>query len=401
VETNFPFTDEQLAYAFAVREVLARHCPAQAVQEAARTSRRDERLPAWPQLAAIGFFGMLVPKAHGGLGRGLVDVILAFEETGWAALPGPAVETAAVAPLTLDDGDLLSRLASGGLCVSARLGGQVYVPDADLANLLVIERHGLAEEGHGEPWVVPAALARQTPEPGIDPVRRLFSVAIDASEAGPAGTGPARRPAAPALRTATVAVAAQLVGLARRVLAVSTEYARGRKQFGVRVAAFQTIKRRLADVAVAIDLAATLVYVAADAMDRGARTSHPPAGLLPRLEAGITSESAVGLAAESTAELAGGPGVSEVDRAVSAAKATAGEAATWAATTALRVYGADGYADEPDLKLWLARVWSLASAYGDTGVHRARLRAAVMPPSSPQGIVHGLANIPHDLRPWR
>jgi alkylation response protein AidB-like acyl-CoA dehydrogenase len=344
VETNFPFADDQLAFAFEVREVLAEHCPAGAVRESARAVRRDGRLPAWPQLAEIGFFGMLVPEEHQGRGRGLAGSILAFEETGRAALPGPVVETAVVAPLLVEDGDLLVRLAAGKLCVSARLGDQVYAPDADLADLLIVERNG-------ESRAVPAAAVRLTPQAGADPVRRLFSVAVSTEESTAEGT--ARRStgaAVPALGAATVAVAAQLVGLARHVLEVSVEHARSRRQFGMPVSAFQAVKRRLADVAVAIDLAAPVVYAAAAAVDRAARGAVAATGL---------------------------------DRAVSTAKAAAGEAATRAAETALHVYGAAGYAAELDLRLWLARVWSLASAYGDTGVHRARLRAAVLGSPAP------------------
>ncbi|GAA1271164.1 acyl-CoA dehydrogenase [Planotetraspora silvatica] len=352
VETNFPFADDQLAFAFAVREVLAEHCPATAVREASRAVRRDVRLPAWSQLADMGFFGMLVSEEHQGLGRGLAGSILAFEETGRAALPGPVVETAVVAPLLVEDGDLLLQLATGKLCVSARLGDQVYAPDADLADLLIVERDGRSR-------VFPAAGVRLTPQAGADPVRRLFSLAVGAEERTDhlAASGKARRSTAvPALEAATVAVAAQLVGLARHVLDVSADHARSRRQFGMPVSAFQAIKGRLADVAVAIDLAAPVVYAAAAAVDRAGRGAVAPSGL---------------------------------DRAVSAAKATAGEAATRAAETALRVYGAAGYADELDLRLWLARVWSLASAYGDTGVHRARLRAAVL----------GNPALPSDL-PW-
>ncbi|GAA4581777.1 acyl-CoA dehydrogenase [Planotetraspora phitsanulokensis] len=347
METNFPFPDDQLAFAYAVREVLAENCPAGAVREAGQAVRRDERLPAWPQLADMGFFGVLVPEEHQGLGRGLAASVLAFEETGRAALPGPVVETAVVAPLLVRDEDLLVQLAAGKLCVSARLGDQVHAPDADLADLLVVERHGETE-------VVPTAEVRLTPQAGADPVRRLFSVAVG-EELGPAGTAlplTARRlpltataMAAPAVAGATVAVAAQLVGLARHVLEVSVEHAGSRRQFGMPVPAFQAVKRRLADVATAIDLAAPLVYAAAAVVDRAARGAVEPTGL---------------------------------GRAVSAAKASAGEAATRAAETALRVYGSVGYAEELDLRLWLARVWSLASAYGDTGVHRARLRTAVL-----------------------
>ncbi|MCT9933976.1 acyl-CoA/acyl-ACP dehydrogenase [Planotetraspora sp. A-T 1434] len=350
---KFAFTDDQLALASTVRQVLAAHCPAAAVRQAGKAAPAAERLPAWPQLAEIGFFGMLVPEPHDGLGLGLADAILAFEETGRAALPGPVVETAAVAPGLLGDDDLLVRLAEGRLRVSVRLGDQVYAPDADLADLLVVERHG-------ELRAVPAGSVRLTPQAGVDPVRRLFSVAFGSPEAVDGGKPQLGRrldvSAVHALRTATVAVAAQLVGLARHLLETSVEYAKSRRQFGAPIGSFQAVKHQLADVAIAVDFAAPLVYAAALAVDRAGRTA--PAG-------GVDSA---------------GPtvAVGEVDRAVSAAKAAAGEAATRAARVALQVHGAIGYTGELDLRLWLARVWSLASAYGDTGVHRSRLRAAIL-----------------------
>lgn len=423
---NFAFTDDQLALASTVREVLATHCPPQAVRDAGRAAStpglspgeptashhgvgpvppprdpewtpsptcassslssggagtdsstphgasapgardRVDRLPAWPQLAEIGFFGLLVPVRHEGLGLGLTDAILAFEETGRAALPGPVVETTAVAPAllaaradlpvgaggastagVLDGDDLLSRLAAGELRVSVRLGDQVYAPDADLADLLIVERDG-------ELHAVPSGSVRLTPQSGVDPVRRLFSVTVHppagsnesaARLAGdPACAQWLEAAAVPARRRATVAVAAQLVGLARHLLETSSEYAKSRRHFGAATESFQAVKHQLADIAIAIDFAAPLVYAAAMAVDGG----YPW-----RSDA-------------------------EVGRAVSAAKATAGEAAARAAQVALQVHGAIGYTDELDLRLWLARVWSLGSAYGDTGVHRARLRAAIL-----------------------
>jgi alkylation response protein AidB-like acyl-CoA dehydrogenase len=142
-----------------------------------------------------------------------------------------------------------------------------------------------------------------------------------------------------AVRRATVAVAAQLIGLARHLLETTVAYARTRKQFGTPIGGFQAVKHRLADVAIAVDFAAPLVYAAALSVD----ADRPSA-----------------------------------DRDVSAAKATAGEAAALAARAALQVHGAIGYTDELDLRFWLTRVWSLASAYGDTGLHRSRLRAAIL-----------------------
>ncbi|WP_204046154.1 acyl-CoA dehydrogenase family protein [Acrocarpospora phusangensis] len=318
---HFALTDDQLVLGSTVRRVLAEHCPARAVREAGRAG---ERLPGWAQLAEIGLFGMLV--ARGGDGLGLADAILAFEEAGRAALPGPVVETAVIAPGLLPD-DLLDRLAGGSLRVSVRLGHQVYAPDADLADLLIVEQDGVVR-------VLASDEVRLTPQPGVDPVRRLFSVAAAPVRGGGVLS---RARTVPVLRAATVAVAAQLIGLARRLLEESVARAKAHDQV------FPVLKHRLADVAIAIDFAAPHVYAAAVAVDDQ-----------PRL------------------------GETELLRAVSAAKASAGEAASLAARAALQVHAPPGYDDDLDLRLWLARVWSLASAYGDTGVHRARLRSAVL-----------------------
>jgi alkylation response protein AidB-like acyl-CoA dehydrogenase len=311
---NFGFTDEQLALGATVRDVLRAHCPPAAL--------RTERRPGWDQLAALGFFGLLLPPESDGLGLGLADVLPALEETGRACLPGPVVETAVAAPYLIAG---VPKLASGTVCVSVLLPGQAYAPDADLADLIVVA-------GADGLRLVAGESARLTPRPGVDPCRPLFEVAFAESErlAGPAG---------PALRRVTVATAAQLVGVAKELLDVSVAYARVRTQFGVPIGSFQAVKHQLADVAVAVEFAAPLVYRAALAVDGDVATA---------------------------------------ERDVSAAKAAAGEAAALAARVALQVHGAIGYTEELDLRFWLARAWSLSAAYGTTAVHRQRLRAALM-----------------------
>ncbi|MEU4511955.1 acyl-CoA dehydrogenase [Nonomuraea wenchangensis] len=305
---NFAFTDEQLAFGAAVRDVLRDACPPAVL--------RSERLPGWRRLAQLGLFAALVPTEHDGLGLGLTDVLPALEETGRACLPGPVAETAVAAPL-------LPKHAAGELRVSVVAPGQAYAADADLAGLLLVLRPDGAR-------LVEAA--EITSRPGIDPCRPLFAVAYDAYE-------PLEAPVGPVLHRLAVATAAQLVGVARELLARSVAYARVRTQFGAPIGSFQAVKHRLADVAVAVEFAAPLVWRAALALDAGA----PAAG-----------------------------------RDASAAKAAAGEAAALAAGSALQVHGAVGYTDELDLRFWLARAWSLGAAYGTSADHRARLRAALL-----------------------
>lgn len=311
---NFGFTDDQLALAATVRDVLTEHCPPAAL--------RAERLPAWERLAAVGFFGMLVPPEADGLGLGLTDALPALEETGRACLPGPVVETAVVAPFLLPG---VPKLAAGAVRVSLLPPGGAYAADADLADLIVVAR----DDG---PRLVAKEAARLAPRPGADPCRPLFEVAYDAST-------PLERPLAPALLRATVATAAQLVGVARRLLEVSVDYARTRTQFGRPIGSFQAVKHALADVAIAVSFAAPLVHRAAVTADADAPTAGRDAG---------------------------------------AAKAAAGEAAALAARTALQTHGAIGYTEELDLRFWLARAWSLSAAHGGAAAHRAAVRASVL-----------------------
>ncbi|MFI7424557.1 acyl-CoA dehydrogenase family protein [Nonomuraea sp. NPDC049684] len=324
---HFAFTDEQLALGATVRDVLRAHCPPGAL--------RTERRPAWDRLAELGFFGLLLPPELDGLGLGLTDVLPAVEETGRACLPGPVVETAVAAafltPFLAPEASETAKpaeLASGGVCVGVLLPGEAYLADADLADVLVVARTG---EGVR---VLPAHEARLTAVPGVDPCRPLFDVAFE-----PSGRDePGGDRVALAARAVAVATAAQLVGVARELLAVSVSYAGVRRQFGAAIGSFQAVRHRLADVAVAVEFAAPLVHRAALSVDRDA----PTAG-----------------------------------RDASAAKAAAGEAATLAARVALQTHGAIGYTEELDLRFWLARAWSLSAAHGTTAAHREHVRACL------------------------
>ncbi|GAA3667721.1 acyl-CoA dehydrogenase family protein [Nonomuraea antimicrobica] len=337
---NVSFTAEQLALAATVRDVLRVHCPPAAL--------RAERRPAWDRLAELGFFGLLLPPESDGLGLRLIDVLPALEESGRACLPGPVVETAVVAAYLLGG---VPKLASGAVTVAVLPPGQAYAADADLADLLVVVRDGGAR-------LVTRRSARLEPRPAVDPCRPVFEVRFEESE--DLASGEWAGDVARALRAATVATAAQLIGVARQLLAVTVDYAKVRTQFGAPIGSFQAVKHRLADVAVAVEFAAPLVWRAALSVD-ALSESGVAAGGVPEGAAGARG----GLA-----EVAG--------RDVSAAKAAAGEAAVLAARAALQVHGAIGYTEELDLRFWLARAWSLSSAYGTSAAHRERLRAAIV-----------------------
>ncbi|MFC9977300.1 acyl-CoA dehydrogenase family protein [Spirillospora sp. NPDC127200] len=305
---RFSFTQDQRLLAEAVREVLEKTCPPEAVRSGPRPG------PGWKALAEVGLLGAHIAEEHGGLGLTPLDTVLAFEETGRFAVPGPLAETVAVAPLVVP-ATRHAEIAAGTLTVTARSAGSRYLPDADLADLIAA---GTLVAPHGE-----VALA---PVRSVDATRPLFTDDLNADDS-------------PGFDHAALATAAQLLGAGRRLLDEAVAYAGQRRQFGQVIGSFQAVKHRLADVAIALEFAAPLVYGAAYALAH----DEPDA-----------------------------------PREVSAAKLAANRAAHQAARAALQVHGAIGYTDELDLQIWLNRVWALRPAWGDDAVHRARLRAALL-----------------------
>jgi alkylation response protein AidB-like acyl-CoA dehydrogenase len=320
---RFAFTDDQLAFRDAVRDLLANECPPGVVRAA--WDNADGRSGAvWGALAEMGVLGAGAPEDQGGLGFTLLDLVLITEETGYAALPEPFVEHAVVAVPALPDA---GAAAAGAVLVTAALGGAAFVPAAESADLL------LTEEDDTLVLVARDALVVR-PESSVDGSRRLGWVEWDAAE--PVGDAVAL---AAAFDRGALGTAAQLVGLSRRMLDLTVDYVKEREQFGVPIGSFQAVKHHLADARIALEFARPLVYRAAWSSTEG----DPEASVH-----------------------------------VSMAKALASDAATLAAQKALQCHGAMGYSFEYDLHLYMKRAWALAASWGDAAWHRARVGRAIL-----------------------
>ena len=66
---DFALSDEQEALARAAREFLARECPPALVRETARSADGIPRALS-AKMAELGWMGLAVPEADGGLGLG-------------------------------------------------------------------------------------------------------------------------------------------------------------------------------------------------------------------------------------------------------------------------------------------------------------------------------------------
>ncbi|WP_037803618.1 acyl-CoA dehydrogenase family protein, partial [Streptomyces resistomycificus] len=88
---RFRLTEDQRALREGVRQLLARRFGREALRAAVAAPGLDRAL--WRELGAAGFFALRLPEADGGVGLGLPETVLAFEEAGRVLLPGPLVAT--------------------------------------------------------------------------------------------------------------------------------------------------------------------------------------------------------------------------------------------------------------------------------------------------------------------
>lgn len=366
---RFAFTDDQIALRDAVRDLLAKECPPEVVRAAwpdgtdAHGARKGEGSRAapdrldrvWTALADMGVLGVAVPEADGGLGMSPLDWVLVAEETGYAAVPQPFVETAlVVAPLLAAAGDphgAVADLVAGNRFAGALALGADIVPWGDRVTYLVrLDPPSSGSDGSDGSdgtdgsggWTARRIDAGVTIGPEgrrdladvVDAGRR--SVRLGAWRAT-AALGPADAAAA-AFDRGVLGTAAQLVGLGRRMVDLTVAYVQERRQFGVPIGSFQAVKHHLADAALGLEFAAPAVGAAAWSLATGA----PTAG-----------------------------------RDVSMAKALASDAARRAGRQALQCHGAIGYTTEYDLHLYLKRAEVLARAWGDAAWHRDRVGRAL------------------------
>lgn len=216
---RFQLTDDQRALRAGVRELLARRLGPEALRAAVDAPGRLDRA-LWRELGAAGFFALRLPEAAGGVGLGLPEAVLAFEEAGRALLPGPLVAT---------------HLAAGDVPGAAT--GEAVV--AAVGNGLV--------EWLAEADVVRGDAAGAVPLRSLDPLTPLHRVPV-ACDVDP---------------VAVLLTAAEQLGSATRACELAVQHARAREQFGQPIGAFQAVKHLCAEMLVRTETARTAVYAAA------------------------------------------------------------------------------------------------------------------------------------------
>lgn len=361
------FSEEQEELRRTVREFCADKAPSSEVRRLMETDAGYD--PAvWSQLAdQMGLVGVAVPEEYGGAGFSFVELVIAQEEMGAALLPVPYFASAVLAAQALlhcgDESakkDLLPGVAAGstvatlafteddgrwdadGITLAARRDGaqwlldgtKAFVVDGHVAGLVLV----LARTGSGLTLFAvdgDAPGLDRTAMPTLDQTRKLARLEFTGVPARLIGEEGAAGPVlARTLDLAAVALAAEQVGGAARVLDMTVEYAKVRHQFGRPVGSFQAIKHKCADMLLEVESARSAVQFAASA------------------------------AAEDSPEL---PMIASL------AKAYCSDAYFNAAAESIQIHGGIGFTWEHDAHLYFKRAKSSQLFLGDSSYHRERL----------------------------
>ena len=315
----------------------------------------------WKQFAEMGFTGVLIDEADGGLGLGHVEAGIVLEEIGRNLTPSPFLITAVavvqalkgsalrerwfpgilsgetVAALAIDEGakhrpeaiQMRAERAGNGFRLTGR---KQFVVQGASADFFVVGAR--TDDGIGLFLV-----EKEVTGLDVDSVRLadssigarldLNGVEVDGDALIGDGATLAR-----VLDAGRVGAAAEMVGVGSAAMDMTVEYLRQRKQFGRLIGEFQTLQHRSAHLYSEIEIARAATLKAQQLLDEGS---------------------------------------AEAETMVSVAKAKAGRVSTLAVQEGVQMHGGIGMTDEYDIGLYMKRDRVLNELFGDANYHADRL----------------------------
>ena len=267
----------------------------------------------WRALGELGLFAFLLPERAGGMGGGAQDVMIVAEELGRSLAITPLAESVLLcAGLIAQHGTQaqidrwIEPLLSGDAVLGFAQGGSIDV-DVVSGNVGLV-RDGMAADAFvaatrgGAIALVPADAAGVSRSPvrmvdGSIAAQVTFeSVACETIEVSAEDQGEAKS-------LAELAVVAELVGAMSRLLDLTVDYVKQRKQFGKAVASFQVIQHRCARMYLALEQSRSLLV-------KAALTEGSAAAVARTSARAFVADAALRLA-EDCVQLHGGMGVTE------------------------------------------------------------------------------------------
>lgn len=309
---DFLLSDDQAALQSELRRFLTDRVDHDLRTAAAEAPGAIDR-SLWSELASMGVFGIHAAEDIGGVGLGLAEATIVFEELGRVAVPGPSISTCLAATLGVEGA------ADGDAVVGLIRADTLLVEHLDGLDTLLVHHDGLVE-------TVAKPDGTLLPRP-LDPLTPVSQV-----EAIPAGDEISKA-GERVIQQGRLLAAAFQVGLGQAAVDLGTEYAGQRQQFNKVIGSFQAVKHLLADAVVGVDIARAGVHAAAVALDEAS--------------------------AADGAQDSGGRSMS-----VDAARLVASEAAQRACEACIQVHGGIGFTWELDAHLFLKRSLALDATFG-------------------------------------
>ncbi|MWV26712.1 acyl-CoA dehydrogenase family protein [Aurantiacibacter rhizosphaerae] len=327
----------------------------------------------WRQFGEMGFTGVLVDEADGGLGMGHVEAGIVLEEIGRNLTPSPFLGTAvgAVEALRAADAALkqawLPGIVSGetvaalALDESARhrpqsvalkaerqgngfrlTGTKQFVAFGHEADMLIVSARSSGDVAD-EDGVTLFAVPRSQPGVSVVSARLADSsfaarvefdgVELDGSAViGEVDDG--RATLNRILSGVRAGASSEMVGVAEGASAMTLDYIKQRKQFGRIIGSYQALQHRAAHLYSEMEVARAATLKAQQSLDAGS---------------------------------------ADEDRDASVAKAMAGMASSLAVREAVQMHGGIGMTDEYDVGFFMKRQRVLAEMFGDADFHADRL----------------------------
>jgi alkylation response protein AidB-like acyl-CoA dehydrogenase len=248
---DFELTEFQTDLAEGVRRLCQGRFPLETLR-AFEGSEQVVDKKGWRELGDAGVFNLCLAESAGGVGLGLPEAVLVFEELGRALVPGPLVATHLAAGLVDGAADGAAVVGLVERPVPGAAIPLVVEHLSDLDTLLVLSDEGAAA-------VDPATLDATAVHRPMDPLTPLWIVTALPEGTPLGGSELSTR----WRRDGALLTAALQVGSAGWSTDLATAYAKQRTQFGRVIGGFQAIKHICADMLVRTEVARVAVQAAA------------------------------------------------------------------------------------------------------------------------------------------
>jgi alkylation response protein AidB-like acyl-CoA dehydrogenase len=326
----------------------------------------------WTRMAELGLLCVNIAEADGGLGGGPIETLLVMQALGRALVVDPYVGAAVIAvalinaePSSASRRELLGQVGDGSCRIAlaalepegrydlthvqtvaiadaggfALSGKKAVVLHGDSADRLIVSARtaGAAPGRHGiSLFLIDAHAAGITVRgfPTIDG-QRAAEIEFDdvhiGSDALLAGLHTGIEALEWAVDRGIAALCAEAVGSMEKLLELTAEHLRTRKQFGQPIGRFQALQHRIADMAIALEQARSMALFAAAKIDE--------------------------------------PDPVERRRAISAAKVMIGRCGRLVGQQAVQLHGGMGMTDEMPIGYFFKRLTAIDMSWGNVEHH--------------------------------